>query len=63
MKIYIIYSTFSCSKPVWVPFFCWAQKKIFWRMLKNSQLLVAVDFHSMEKKNHMEVSGYQKLYN
>ncbi len=31
-------------------------------MLKNSQLLVAVDFHSMKKKNHMEVSGYQKLY-
>ncbi len=31
-------------------------------MLKNSQLLVAVDFHSMEKKNHMEVSGYQKWY-
>jgi len=25
----IIYSPLSCSKPLWVYFFCWTQKKIF----------------------------------
>jgi len=24
--------TLNCSKPVWIYFFCWTQKKIFWRM-------------------------------
>ncbi len=28
-------------------FFCWAQKKIFWRMLVTKQLMVAIDFHSI----------------
>jgi len=26
----IIYSHSSCCKPVWVSFFCWTQRKIFW---------------------------------
>ncbi len=26
----IIYPLSNCSKPVWVCFFCWTQKKIFW---------------------------------
>jgi len=32
-KSLIIYSpsTSSCFRPVWVSFFCWTQKKIFWR--------------------------------
>ncbi len=30
---------------------------IFWRMLVTKQLLVAIDFYSMEKNNPMEVSG------
>ncbi len=34
---------------------------IFWRMLVTKQLLVAIDFHSMEK-NTIEVSGYQQLF-
>ncbi len=28
----IIYSPSSFSNPVWVSFFCWTQKTIFWRM-------------------------------
>ncbi len=50
MKMAIIYSPSSCSKPVWVSFPCWAQKMIFWRMLVTKQLMVAIDFHNMEKK-------------
>ncbi len=46
----IIYSPSSCSKPVWVSFFCWAQNKLVWRMLVTRQLTVAIDFSSMEKK-------------
>ncbi len=34
----VIYSPSSCSEPVWVSFFCWAQMKIFWRMLENKPL-------------------------
>ncbi len=30
-------------------FFCWTQKKIFWRRLVTKQLTVAIDFHSMDK--------------
>ena len=41
----IIYSLSSCFKPV--SFFCWTQKKIFWRMLIARQLMVAIDFHSI----------------
>jgi len=26
-------------------FFCWTQKKIFWRMLVTKQFLVPIDFH------------------
>ncbi len=42
MRIVMIYLSSSCSKPVWIDFFQWTQKKIFWRML-----LVTVDFHSI----------------
>ncbi len=52
--------TSSCSKPVWVYFFCWAQYKIFWRMLVTKLLMVAIEFHSMEK-NIMDVNGYRQL--
>ena len=41
----IIYSLSSCFKPV--SFFCWTQKKIFWRMSITRQLMVAIDFHSI----------------
>ncbi len=50
--------THPCSKPVWVCFFCWAQKNVFWRMLVTKQLLVAVDFFSLHT---MEVNGYWQL--
>jgi len=29
----IIYSPLSCCKPVGVSFFCWTQRKIFWRTM------------------------------
>jgi len=32
MKILCIYSPSRCCKPVWVSFFYWTQRKIFWRM-------------------------------
>jgi len=32
MKSINIYSTSSCSKTVWNPFFCWTQKMILWRI-------------------------------
>ncbi len=31
-------------------------------MLVTKQLAVAIDFHSMEKKNIKEVNGYQQLH-
>ncbi len=46
----IIYSPSGYYKPVWVSFFCWTQKKIFWRIWVTKQLMVPIDFHSMEKK-------------
>ncbi len=43
----------SCSsKPTWIHFFWWSQKKIFWIMLVTKQLLVAIDLHTKEKKYH-----------
>ncbi len=39
----LIYSSYTCSKPVWVYFFCWTQKKIFWRLLVTKQLTAAID--------------------
>ncbi len=45
----IIFSPSNCYKPVRLSVLYWTQKKIFWRMLVNKQLLVAIDFHSMEK--------------
>ncbi len=32
---------------IWVSFFCWTQKKVFWRMLVTKQLIVAIDFYSI----------------
>jgi len=26
MNYFIIYSSLSCSKPIWLSFFCWTQK-------------------------------------
>ncbi len=56
----IIYSPSSCSKPAWIPFFCWAQR-YFEELLVTKQLAVAIDFHSMEK-NNMEFNGYRQLF-
>jgi len=33
---FIIYSP---SKPIWISFFCWTQKKIFWRIWFTKQLM------------------------
>ncbi len=52
----IIYSPLGYSKPAWVSFFCWTQKKIFWRIWITKQLMVLFFFHSMEI-NTMEVKG------
>jgi len=37
--IAIIFSPTSCSKPVWVSFFCWTQKKTFWWTSVTRQLM------------------------
>jgi len=34
----ISYSPSSCCKPVWVSFFCWTQRKIFWRKSGTKRL-------------------------
>jgi len=52
----IIYSPSSCSKPVCISFSCWTQKWIFWTIWAK-QLMGPIDFHSMGKKNSMEVNG------
>jgi len=50
MKItLIIYSPSSCYKPVWVSFFCWGQRKIFWRTIGTKQLFGTIDLHSSNK--------------
>jgi len=46
----IIYSPSSCFIPVWVSFFSWSQRKIFWRMSTSRWLLDPIDFNSREKK-------------
>ncbi len=56
------YSPLSCSEPVWVSFNCWTRKKIFLRMFVTKQLMVPIDFHSMGKKNTMEVNGCCQLF-
>ncbi len=39
------------STAVWLYFFCWTQNTIFWKQCREpKQLLVAIDFHSMQKK-------------
>ncbi len=58
----IICSTSIYFRPVWISFFCWAQKKIFCRMLATKQLMVAIDFHSICVFHAMEVSGYRQLF-
>jgi len=35
---------------VWVSFFCWKQKKIFWWMLVTRQLIDPIGFHGRKKK-------------
>jgi len=45
----IIYSLSSCFKPVWVSFFCWTQRKIFWRTIGTKQLFATIDFNSRKK--------------
>ncbi len=57
----IIYSPSSCSRPVWVSFFCYTQKKILWRIWVTKQLLVTTDSHSI-KKITVEVKGDQQLF-
>jgi len=42
-------------------FFCWTQKKIFWRMLVTKQFLVPIDFHCIFFHT-MEVNGDQQLF-
>ncbi len=42
--------------------FCWAQKKIFWRMLVTKHLTVAIDVYSMGGKNTMKVNGDHQLF-
>ncbi len=37
------------------------QNKIFWRRFVTKQLLVAFDFHGMEKHT-MEVKGYLQMF-
>jgi len=38
----IVYSPSSCSKPLWVSYFCWTKKKIFWRILVIKQLMGSI---------------------
>ncbi len=47
MKIVIIYSPSSSSKPVWMSLFCWTQRKIFWRMWETEPFWGTIDFHSI----------------
>ncbi len=44
-----MHSPSSCFKPVWISFSYWTQRKIFWGILVSKQLMVAIDFHCMEK--------------
>ncbi len=54
-KFVIIYPPSYHSKPVWVSFLCWTQKKIFWRMLVIKQLssivFLSLLWKSMGTKN------------
>jgi len=47
-----------CSKPVWIYFFCWTLKKIFWRMSLTRQLMSPIDFHCMGKMQKAQQSLY-----
>ena len=52
----IIYSPSSCFKPVCISFFCWTQKKIFWRMSVTS---IEFFFSTMEVNGVHQLSGYR----
>jgi len=58
-KFVIIFLPSSCSKPLWVSFFCWTQK-IIWRMLVTRQLLDPIDFHCRKVSGCCQLSGYQQ---
>ncbi len=48
----VIYLSSCRSKPVWVSAWCkyiYIYIFFFWRRLVNKQLMIAIDFHSMEK--------------
>ncbi len=49
MKIVIIYSPSSRSKPVWMSLFCRTQRKIFWRKFVTRLFWGTIDFHSRKK--------------
>ncbi len=60
MKIVIIYSPSSSSKPVWIYLFCRTQRKIFWRKFVTRLFWGTIDFHS-RKTNPMDVNGAPEL--
>jgi len=43
-----------------IPFFCYTQKKIFWRIWVIKQLMVPIDFHSFFPHT-MEVIRFQQF--
>ncbi len=45
LKIISFFTPSSCYKPAFIYFFCWTQKKIFWRIRVTEHLLVPIDFH------------------
>jgi len=56
-KTVIIHSPSSFFKLVWISFFCWTQREIFWWMSATRQLMNPIDFHSRKKKT-MNINGY-----
>ncbi len=61
LNIYIYIFFFLLSLYFWISFFCWAQKRICWRMLVTKQLLVATYFQSLEKIHIIEDNEDQQL--
>jgi len=58
-NVVIIYSPSCCSKLVWLSFFGWTKKKIFWRMLVTTQLTAPIDLDFLPT---MEVNGCHQLW-
>jgi len=56
MKILSSFTHPQVDKPVWVSFFCWTQRKIFWRTIGT------IDFHSIFFFRTMEVNGAKQLF-